>query len=179
MSLLDGTTASSRTLRGLSPQELQEIELDQAAPLGEAYRTFLELIGGGAGRFMQGSNVFHPDVLGLGEAATELLEENDVEFTLTPSDRVIFMHQGYIFDFLRGTGPDPEVWSFNEGDPPSVGPSCVAATFTDWLRLRAEQETEAWARLVPWYEAEKRKKPEDRRVYFTRRHPDGTVTDEL
>ncbi|HEX6450957.1 MAG TPA: hypothetical protein VF060_16015 [Trebonia sp.] len=36
-------------------------------------------------------------------------------FTLAHTDRVILMHQGYQFDFLRGTDPDPEVWSYCEG----------------------------------------------------------------
>ncbi|MGW4819497.1 hypothetical protein ACWEP4_11025 [Streptomyces sp. NPDC004227] len=85
--LLDGTTASSTSLRGLPEQAIQEITLDQAAPLGAAYRRFLELIGGGAGRFMQGSDVFHPDVIGLREAAVELLEENQVSFSLRPSGK--------------------------------------------------------------------------------------------
>ncbi|MGW4819787.1 hypothetical protein ACWEP4_12485 [Streptomyces sp. NPDC004227] len=92
---------------------------------------------------------------------------------------MIFMHQGYCFHFLRGTEPDPEVWSYNEGDPSSAGPSRSASRFTDWLRARAEEETEAWARWTPWYEAEKRKKPSDRRIYFSKRHPDGTHVDEL
>ncbi|MEU1415923.1 MULTISPECIES: SMI1/KNR4 family protein [unclassified Streptomyces] len=177
--LSDGTTASPTSLRGLSDQAIQEVTLDQDAPLGAAYRLFLELIGGGAGRFLQGSDAFHPDVIGLREAAVELLTENDVSFSLSHSDRVIFMHQGYCFDFLRGAEPDPEVWSYTEGDPSSAGPSRTASSFTEWLRAHAEEQTEAWARLVPWYEAEKRKKPRDRRIYFTKRLPDGTHVDEL
>ncbi|MFJ9448306.1 hypothetical protein ACIRRH_41820 [Kitasatospora sp. NPDC101235] len=165
-------------VRGLSGDEIHRIECDQSAPLGDAYRCFLTLIGGGAGHFMQGSDVFYPRVIGLGEAARELLAENNVPFVLTESDRVILMHQGYQFDFLRGPGPDPEVWSYCEGGPDDV-PTLSFARFTDWLQAHVTQQTEAWACLVPWYEAEKQKGPGDRRLYFSRRHPDGSVTDEL
>jgi hypothetical protein len=124
---------------------------------------------------MRGSDVFYPRVIGLGESARELLAENDVPFVLTESDRVILMHQGYMFDFLRGPGPDPEVWSYCEGEAPALS----FARFTDWLQAQVTQQTKAWARLVPMYEAEKQKRPDERRLYFSRHHPDGSVTDEL
>ncbi|MEU8936077.1 SMI1/KNR4 family protein [Streptomyces sp. NPDC048409] len=177
--VVDGTTAVAEQVRGLSDDEIQRIECDQPAPLADAYRCFLALIGGGAGHFMQGSDVFYPAVIGLGESARELLTENDVPFVLAESDRVILMHQGYQFDFLRGPGPDPEVWSYREGDGPGDVPTLSFTRFTDWLQAHVTQQTEAWARLVPWYEAEKQKRPGDRRVYFSRRHPDGSVSDEL
>ncbi|MFI9211486.1 SMI1/KNR4 family protein [Streptomyces sp. NPDC053253] len=176
-SLADGTTATADGLRGLSADEIDEIERDQAAPLGAAYACFLRLVGGGAGHFLQGSDVFYPHVIGLREAADELLRENqEPPFDLRSSDRVIFMHQGYQFEFLRGEGPDPEVWSYSEGD---AEPSRVYIRFTDWLETNVRQQREAWARLVPWYEAEQQKSSAKRRVYFYRHHPDGSVTDEL
>lgn len=139
--LVDGTTAVADQVRGLSDDEIHRIECDQSAPLGDAYRCFLTLIGGGAGRFMQGSDVFYPHVIGLGEAARELLAENDVPFVLGASDRVILMHQGYQFDFLRGPGPDTEVWSYREGEAPVLS----YARFTDWLQAHVTQQTKAWA----------------------------------
>ncbi len=174
----DGVTASAEQIRGLTEDEIREVERDQPAPLAGAYRCFLELIGGGAGHFLQGSDVFYPRVIGLGDAARELLEENEVQWTLTDSDRVILMHQGYQFAFLRGSGADPEVWSYCEGGVPDE-PTLSFPRFTDWLEAQVQQQTKAWARLVPWYEAEKQKGPGDRRVFFSRRHPDGSVTDEL
>jgi hypothetical protein len=177
--VVDGTTAVVDQVRGLSDDEIHRIECDQSAHLGDAYRCFLRLIGGGAGHFMQGSDVFYPAVIGLGEAARELLAENDVPFVLAESDRVILMHRGYQFDFLRGPGPDPEVWSYCEGGGPGDVPTLSFTRFTDWLQAHVTQQTQAWARLVLWYEAEKQKKPGDRRVYFSRRHPDVSVRDEL
>ncbi|WP_225448415.1 SMI1/KNR4 family protein [Streptacidiphilus sp. P02-A3a] len=166
-------------VRGLSDDEIHRIECDQSAPLGAAYRCFLKLIGGGAGHFMQGSDVFYPEIIGLGEAARDLLAENAVPFDLAESDRVILMHQGYQFDFLRGTGPDPEVWSYYESVGPGDTPTLSFPRFTDWLQVHVTQQTEAWARLVPQHEAEKRKKSGRRRVHFSRRHADGSVGDEL
>ncbi|MFI5531255.1 SMI1/KNR4 family protein [Kitasatospora sp. NPDC051853] len=134
--VVDGTTATADRVRGLSGAELDRIERDQAAPLGAAYRCFLERVGGGAGHFLRGTDVFHPRVIGLGAAARELLAENDVPFALTDSDRVFLMHQGYQFEFLRGPGPDPEVWSYCEGGTFGDVPTLRFARFTDWLRAQ-------------------------------------------
>lgn len=145
--IVDGVTATAEQLRGLTRAELDEVERDQAAPLAGSYRRFLELVGRGAGRFLQGSDVFYPAVLGLGRAARELLEENGVPFAWTTGDRVILMHQGYQFDFLRGTGPDPEVWYYNEGTMAGA-PLRSHPRFTDWLREQVGQQTRAWAALA-------------------------------
>lgn len=176
--IADGVTASAEQLQGLTPLEIDEIERDQPAPLAQSYRRFLELVGRGAGHFLQGSDVFYPAVLGLGQAARELLEENQVPFVLTDEDRVILMHQGYRFDFLRGTGPDPEVWSFSEGTAVGV-PVVSYSRFTEWLVAQVERETKAWARLVPWYEAEKAKPPGQPRAFFGRVNPDGSITEQF
>ncbi|MCG5447699.1 hypothetical protein [Micromonospora hortensis] len=176
--IADGVTATGEQLQGLTQSEIDEIEHDQAVPLVQSYRRFLELVGRGAGHFLQGSDVFYPSVLGLGQAARELLEENRVPFVWTSEDRVILMHQGYQFDFLRGAGPNPEVWSYSEGTTVGV-PVISYSCFTDWLQAQVEQQTEAWARLVPRYEAEKAKPPGERRLFFGRVNPDGSITEGL
>ncbi|MBO0883783.1 MAG: SMI1/KNR4 family protein [Mycobacterium sp.] len=176
--MADGVTATAEQLRGLTPIEVSEVERDQPAPLASTYRRFLELIGRGAGRFLRGSDVFYPSILGLGRDARELLVENNVRFTMTDEDRVILMHQGYQFDFLRGTCPDPEVWSYCEGGAVTQ-PALSYPHFTDWLAAQVREQTQAWARLVPWYEAEKKKAPGEPRVFFGRMNPDGTVAEEF
>ncbi|WP_030443678.1 SMI1/KNR4 family protein [Actinoplanes subtropicus] len=172
----DGVTATAEQLQGLTEAEIEEVERDQSAPLARSYRQFLELVGRGAGRFLRGSDVFYPSVLGLGDAARALLEENQVKFVLTNEDRVILMHQGYQFDFLRGAGPDPEVWSFCEGTAVEV-PTVSFPRFTEWLAAQVKEQTQAWGRLVPWYEAEKAKPAGQRGVFFGRLNPDGSVTE--
>jgi hypothetical protein len=177
--MADGVMATEDQVRGLGAAELSWVEHDQPAPLTGAYRLFLELAGGGAGHFLQGSDVFYPAVIGFGQAARELLEENEVSFTLLDSDRVFLMHQGYQFLFMRGGGPDPAVWSYCETAAPRAGvPGQTHDSFTEWLELEVQEQAEAWGRLVPWYEAEKRKSPGDRRVYLRHILPDGLIVDE-
>jgi hypothetical protein len=144
--IADGITASPEQIRGLTEDELREVERDQAPRFGAAYRCFLELAGRGAGHFLQGSDMFYPTVLGLGTGARELLAENGVRFALTNTDRVILMHQGYQFDFLRGTGDDPEVWSYHEVSMPE--PTLRFPRFTDWLEVQVKTQTAAWRRLL-------------------------------
>jgi hypothetical protein len=55
------------------------------------------------------------------------------------------MHQGYSFDFLRGSGPDPEVWSYSEGGSANNVAERTFGRFTDWLRAQAEREIPVWA----------------------------------
>ncbi|WP_229068854.1 hypothetical protein [Actinoplanes sp. DH11] len=176
--IADGVTATAEQLQGLTQPEIEEVERDQPAPLARSYQQFLELVGSGAGRFLRGSDVFYPSVLGLGQAARALLEENQVEFALTNEDRVILMHQGYQFDFLRGAGPDPEVWSFSEGAM-VVAPAVSFPRFSEWLAAHVEQQTQAWERLVPWYEDQKAKPPGQPRVFSGRLNPDGSITEQF
>lgn len=89
------------------------------------------------------------------------------------------MHQGYEFLFLRGGGPDPAVWSYCETAAPGAGvPGRAHDRFTDWLELEVQEQAGAWGHLVPWYEAEKRKSPGERRVHFRRILPDGSIADQ-
>lgn len=173
--IADGVTATPEQLRGLTPEEIEEVEADQPAPLARTYRQFLELAGRSAGRFLQGSDVFYPSILGVGRAARALLEGDQVDFALTDEDRVILMHQGYQFEFLRGTGPDPEVWTYSEDGPPTVS----FPSFTEWLATVVEQQTRSWAQLVPWYESEMAKEPGQPRAFFGRMNSDGSVTEQL
>ncbi len=147
--ITDGVTATADDVRGLDEKAVREVTEDQVAPVAEAYRCFLMAAGGGAGRFLQGSDVFYPHVLGLWNSARELLEDNGSEFRLLETDRVILMHQGYQFDFLRGDERDPEVWSYCEIDNPGNAPRHSHDHFTDWLKTHALEQTAAWARLLP------------------------------
>lgn len=138
--LTDRRDAAAPRPMGLGVREIMEIERDQPGPVGAAYRCFLSVTGGGFGRLLVSSDVFYPLMLGLREAAEDLLAEHGVPFRLADTDRVFLMHQNGRFDFLRGPGPDPEVWSYDEADGDFAGPNPTGATFTEWLRGVAERE---------------------------------------
>jgi hypothetical protein len=78
------------------------------------------------------------------------------------------MHQGYSFDFLRGLGPDPEVWSYSEGSSVGTVPERSFGRFTDWLRVQAEQGIPVWAR----HSAELRQG-----MIVRRKNLDGSITE--
>jgi hypothetical protein len=142
----DGVTAAAHDLQALSYEAIDAIEADQPARLSDAYRAFLEVAGGGAGRFLQGSDVFYPDVIGIRATAQELLGTHGL--TLEATDRVFLIHQGAQFDFTRGGGADPAVWSYNDGDD---APLQTHGRFTDWLRANVEEQTQAYKQLASWY----------------------------
>jgi hypothetical protein len=166
--IADGSTASPGQLCGLSEEVIRLIEADQPARLAEAYRLFLQLIGSDAGFFLQGSDVYYPKMLGLKKAACDLLSDNGSPFAFEDSDRVFLMHQGYSFDFLRGSGPDPEVWSYSEGRGAGAVPERTFGRFTDWLRVNAEREIPGWAR----HSAEIRQG-----TIVVRKNLDGSITE--
>ena len=74
------------------------------------------------------------------------------------------------FDFVRGPGPDPEVWTYCEGDPL---PAPRWPRFTDWLTYHVDYQTEAWRRLVPRYQEEHAKGG----LTIARINPDGSRTE--
>ncbi len=133
--IADGTTATAEDIQGLGEDVIQEIEGDQPGAAAQGVPALSGDAGGGAGRFLQGSDVFHPEVIGLRAAAQELIAEDDF---LLATDRVILMHQGCQFDFIRGGGADPEVWSYSDGNTPERH----YARFTDWLRANADEQTQ-------------------------------------
>jgi hypothetical protein len=145
--ICDGVTAAQHDLQPLPYDALDAIEGDQPGRLSDAYRAFLEAAGGGAGRFLQGSDVFYPDVLGIRATAQELLNSHGL--ALKQSDRVFFMHHDAQFDFTRGDEADPAVWSYNDGDD---APALTHERFTDWLRANVDEQTQAYKHLSTWYE---------------------------
>lgn len=145
--ICDGVTACTHDLEALPGDAIAAIEGDQPAGLSDAYRAFLEAAGGGAGRFLQGNDVYYPDVLGIRATAQGLLEPHGL--TLQQDDRVFLMHHDTQFDFTRGDGADPAVWSYNDGDE---APALAYARFTDWLRANVDEQTQAYRHLAVWYE---------------------------
>ena len=106
---------TENTLRGCSDTEIEEVEADVGRSLPLAYREFLAKMGRGAGKFYVGTDIFYPRVLGLTEAAHELVAEDEADLFLPEEAIAIIMHQGYQFMFVRADeGDDPPVYYYME-----------------------------------------------------------------
>ncbi|WP_241774627.1 MULTISPECIES: SMI1/KNR4 family protein [Lysinibacillus] len=90
--------------------------------LPEAYIEFLEVMGGGTEHtFLRGESCFIDELLELNEWGAELLEENNVQLSLTPNDFVFWMSQGCMFCFFKlDEGEDPAVYFYSEGKKKDV-----------------------------------------------------------
>jgi hypothetical protein len=79
-------------------REIEQIMTDQKIDrLPQAYTCFLKRIGRGAGELLIGTDAFYPRLIGVKDAAVELLTEDGAPIQLPPDSLVIGMHQGYQF----------------------------------------------------------------------------------
>lgn len=106
---------SGQKMIPLSEKDINGIEKEVNMKLPEVYRTFLSLMGRGAGDFMKGSSVFYNDFDDFKYGVTDIIEENKLP-KLPENAFVFWMHQGYQFAFfLLSDGGDPPVYYFSEG----------------------------------------------------------------
>jgi len=99
--------------------EIQILEQQLGLPLPGAYKEFLLWMGHGAGGFLRGSDCFYEHLLRLRAGAMELLWENGYPEPLPGDALVFYMHQGYLFYFVRvGEGDDPPVYFYSEAMDP-------------------------------------------------------------
>jgi hypothetical protein len=97
--------------------EIMLLEKNLGYYLPIAYKEFLQLMGKGAGEFLQGSDCFYQHLLLLQKWALELLKENNFPEKLPEDAFVFFMHQGYQFSFFRfSEGENPPTYYYCEGD---------------------------------------------------------------
>jgi hypothetical protein len=116
--LINDVLATSERPQGCSDREIEEIMTDQKVDrLPQAYTCFLKRIGRGAGELLIGTDAFYPRLIGVKDAAIELLTEDGAPIQLPPDSLVIGMHQGYqFFWFPTVAQDDPKVLMFQEGD---------------------------------------------------------------
>jgi SMI1 / KNR4 family (SUKH-1) len=96
-------------------REIQMLEQQLGLPLPGAYKEFLLWMGHGAGGFMRGSDCFYEHLPHLRAWTIELLWENGYVEPLPGDAFVFYMHQGYLFYFVRvGEGDDPPVYFYSE-----------------------------------------------------------------
>jgi len=129
--ILDSGLAVKEDIKYCSNEDITSLRAATGGVLPIVYEQYLLKIGRGAGKFMQGTDIFYPGIQGLKEEAIELLEENEEEFKLPVNAFVFSMHQGYEFlYFLLSGGDDPEIYQYVEGEG---APKKAWDSFTDFL----------------------------------------------
>jgi hypothetical protein len=116
--LINDVLTTRERPQGCSGHEIEEIMTDQKVDrLPQAYTCFLKRIGRGAGELLIGTDAFYPRLIGVKDAAIELITEDGAPIQLPPDSLVIGMHQGYQFFWLPTVAQDdPKVLMFQEGD---------------------------------------------------------------
>ena len=108
--LLDNGAANVSSFYKCSDEDICEVEVDAGRSLPAAYLEFLKVMGRGAGRFFEGTDLFYPTMLRNTEAAHEMLKELANDLTLPEGSFVFAMHQGYQFFFFYHEVDNPAVY---------------------------------------------------------------------
>lgn len=127
--LLEKAITSEQEIIPCSVDEISTLLVNNKYSLPMDYRQFLLAMGKKAGRFMQGTDFFYPEILSLKKEAIDLLIENEEDFSLPEEAFVFSMHQGYeflffklnnednyaIYQYIEGEGNPKKAWnSFND-----------------------------------------------------------------
>lgn len=135
---------------GLSPQEIDRVRVDQGLVcLPAYYAEFLARMGRSAGRFLRGTRVFYPEILGIKDDVFELFDECGVSHLADDVAVVFSMHGGYDVHWLRSaTEPDPPVANYVElqDGEPRCWPS-----FSTFLREQVDQHLAYGAKFLATY----------------------------
>lgn len=108
--------ASEESLLACTTSQVDDVQNCMPGKMPLAYRLFLQAMGAGAGRFFRGTSVYYPTMIGLTEAAQEILEDNGGN-TKLPDDAFVFaMHQGYQFFYFRCNSDNPPVYHYMDGE---------------------------------------------------------------
>jgi len=139
--MIESELSTPDEILGCSEQEIAEIETRFKMNLPATYREFLHQMGNCAGWFLEGTDVYFPQLLDCRKVAERLMKEDGAEFSLQPTWFVFLQHQGYqfmYFDSMEKDG-DPPVFRYLEGDKQ---PKQIADSFSQWLTACVEQESE-------------------------------------
>jgi hypothetical protein len=144
--LQESGLAALSEIRGSTAEEISKLEAHVGVRLPSAYRSFLRVMGEGAGGFLIGTDWTLPNLFSFKASAKRLLEENNIEASLLSTTMFVFaMHQGYQFLFFDCAGSaDPPVFLFLDGEP---GPRQVFGSFSDWLVRCVDDEIAIYRKL--------------------------------
>jgi hypothetical protein len=144
--ILESGLSTHWSMSGCSPREIQRLEGEIDLKLPGEYKAFLRKMGHGAGRFMQGTDMFYPRLFDNRSAAEESLEREAFPFDLLPSMFVFSNHQGYIFHHFDCDThlEDPPVLGFQEGE---TALTRISDNFSQFLSQILEEEISNWSRV--------------------------------
>lgn len=139
VTLINARISATHELIGCTDTEITELENLIGLNLPQQYKEFLRAVGKGAGKFLQGTDIFLSALTGLKSEANALLTENSENFSL-PDDAFVFsMHQGYEFTYFNTTeGDDPPVYQYVEGNG---SPLLTWQSFSDFVKEAIENHT--------------------------------------
>jgi hypothetical protein len=145
--LKESGLAAPAEIRGCTADQISALEVQTRVTLPSAYRSFLRMMGIGAGDFLVGTDWTFRNLVGLKAAAGRLLKRSRVEVApLSASTFVFAMHQGYQFLYFDATASaDPPVFLFLEGE---AAPRQVFGRFSKWLNECVDDEIAAYHMLI-------------------------------
>lgn len=141
--------AEPHEIVGCTEAEIETLMTDQGITfLPELYRQFLLILGKQSGLLFQGTDAQYKYLMGMKEAAVELLQENGNPFDL-PSDAFVFrMHQGYEFLYFLTADKheNPPIYRYLEMEDQT--PFKKWDSLTDYFIAEVEGEISALARRI-------------------------------
>jgi hypothetical protein len=145
--LKESGLAAPGEIHGCTPEQISALEAQTGVKLPSTYRSFLRMMGEGAGEFLVGTDWTFRNLVGLKGTAERLLKRSRVEAApLSVSTFVFAMHQGYQFLYFdAAASADPSVFLFLEGE---AAPRHVFAKFSEWLNSCVDDEIAAYRKLI-------------------------------
>jgi hypothetical protein len=138
-SLVNAKICKVSDVRGISLEDVAALEKAVGQNLPALYREFLLGIGRGAGKFLQGTDIFLSALGGLKDEAINLLRKNNENAQIAEDAFVFSMHQGYEFTYFNTSeGDDPPVYQYVEGNG---SPVLTWNSFSDFLNDSIVQHT--------------------------------------
>lgn len=141
--------AEPHEIVGCTEAEIETLMTDQGVTfLPELYRQFLLTLGKQSGLLFQGTDAQYKYLMGMKEAAVELLEENGNPFALPAEAFVFRMHQGYIFFYFLTTdkNENPPIYRYLEMEDQT--PFKKWDSLTDYFKSEVEEEISHWAKNI-------------------------------
>jgi SMI1-KNR4 cell-wall len=134
-SLFQAGFASRDSIRGLSNDEIEEIEIAQGVSLPKTIRQYLKTLGGHACSAFSEDNMSMPNLLSNKARFFEYLMHVDQEVSLkSPKEIYVFFadSQSCWFYFCYcDSAEDPEVFRLDETQTPAISPTGIL--FTDFI----------------------------------------------